>query len=133
MKLSNPITRTSSNQAEVRDDAWAIEVFGRPLPMAAGSIQVTEETWDRQIEWFDYPRWLLCRLHLIHRPHCHAYSGYGWVWREDPKDRHARESGRCMGIGCYPIYYWKPRDWWFWFVRDCNHCDHHDCLNYNDC
>jgi hypothetical protein len=133
MKLNNRQTKTSSNKADLLDDPWAIAAFGEPIPVAAGTIQITQTTWDRQVEWFDYPRWLLCRLHLLHRPHCHAYSGYGWVWREAAKDREARESGRCIGIGCSPIHYWDPRDWIYWFFYDCNRCGDYDCLNFGDC
>lgn len=133
MKRLNFRTQTTTNEDEVRNDPMTLAAVGAPLFIQSGTISVTSTTWDRQVELLDYPRWLLCRLHLIHRPHCHAYSGYGWVWREDPKVRYRRESGRCMGIGCYPLYYWKPRDWISWFFFDCNHCDHQDCLNYNDC
>jgi hypothetical protein len=83
--------------------------------------------------WWRYPQGLLCRLHLVHRPHCHAYSGYGWVWQEAKEDIQARESGRCIGVGCSPMHYWDPRDWIHWFFFDCNRCDNHGCLNFGDC
>ena len=116
MKLSNVQTRTSS-------DALS----------AAGSITVTQTTWERQLEPLDWPRWLLCRLHFIHHPHCHAYSGYAWVWREAPATRDARQRRRFLGVGSRPMHYLDPRDWFFYFILDCNRCSRPDCLNYGDC
>ena len=137
MKLSNPITKTSSNEASVLDDPWIIATFGAPAPVAAGSIQITSETWNRQLELLDYPRWLLCRLHIIHRPHCHIHSAPTWAWREPEEYREERKRNqdqrRWWVSDPEVMHYWSPRDWWFWFVRDCNHCDRLDCLNYNDC
>ena len=137
MKLSNLQTQTTSNETELLDDPWVIAAFGAPLPVAAGTIQITQKTWDRQVEWFDYPRWLLCRLHLIHRPHCHVHSAPIWAWREPKEYREERKQNqdqrRWWASGPEVMHYWDPRDWWFWFVRDCNHCDYQDCLNYNDC
>jgi hypothetical protein len=122
-----------------RADMYATD--GSTLVEALGSaLDGINERWqgkpfDGEINyaWWRYPQWLLCRLHLIHNPHCHAYSGYGWVFKEAASQRKARESGRCMGVGCFPMYYWKPQDWIHWLFFDCNRCDHSDCLNYGDC
>jgi len=114
---------------------------GPSLEVALGSVLAgISEHWAGEpfdgamhYAWWRYPQWLLCRLHLVHRPHCHAYSGYGWVWRESQESRESRESGRCIGVGCSPMHIWDPRDWLHWFFYDCNRCGEHGCLNFGDC